>query len=477
MSRTKLSAMWSAVAFAAALSNASISPAQEMPYLILAKNQGFSAGFEEAVRAAGGVVQFKLPDIGVAAASSADPEFATKAEAIPELETVVPDITFPAVNLPTGSPGDAAEPAADATDLSYLQWSLDAVQVREAWQAAAATGNPGARGDGARVFVIDGGIDVNHPDLVRNLNTELSLSLVYGETLQYQPGGPVPFAHGSATVGIIAAADGPEGGIAGVAPEAEVVLVKVLRDSTGTASSAACIYGVYYAARNGADVVNMSLSSYFTSSGWVVSPSDPSRSFFVGAKAISAHVNAWKWAVAFANYKGATVVASAANNGIDRDHTADLIHVPGDLPGVIQVSATGPVNWLSDPDTDLDVPAPYTDFGQSVIDLAAPGGNSPYPHPTRAYWPFVLDPAPPAWAFDLVLTSDHNGGWCWVSGTSFSAPYVSGVAALVIANHGGSLHPDQVRTILEKSADDLGKPGNDDFYGAGRVNALRAVMQ
>ena len=35
----------------------------------------------------------------------------------------------------------------------------------------------------------------------------------------------------------------------------------------------------------------------------------------------------------------------------------------------------------------------------------------------------------------------------------------------------------QIRTILEQSADDLGKPGNDDFYGLGRVNALRAVLQ
>ena len=62
-------------------------------------------------------------------------------------------------------------------------------------------------------------------------------------------------------------------------------------------------------------------------------------------------------------------------------------------------------------------------------------------------------------------------------GTSMAAPHVAGVAALVIEANGGSLHPDQVRTILERSADDLGKPGNDDFYGAGRVNALRAVLQ
>ena len=43
--------------------------------------------------------------------------------------------------------------------------------------------------------------------------------------------------------------------------------------------------------------------------------------------------------------------------------------------------------------------------------------------------------------------------------------------------HGGAVNPDQVRTILQQSADDLGKPGNDDFYGLGRVNALQAVLQ
>ena len=49
---------------------------------------------------------------------------------------------------------------------------------------------------------------------------------------------------------------------------------------------------------------------------------------------------------------------------------------------------------------------------------------------------------------------------------------------MIEANDGpGAISPDRVRTILERSADDLGKPGNDDFYGLGRVNALRAVLQ
>jgi subtilisin family serine protease len=61
-------------------------------------------------------------------------------------------------------------------------------------------------------------------------------------------------------------------------------------------------------------------------------------------------------------------------------------------------------------------------------------------------------------------------------GTITAAPYVTGIAALVIEEGGGSLHPDQVRTILERSTDDLGKPGNDDFCGADLVNALNGVL-
>jgi subtilisin family serine protease len=57
-----------------------------------------------------------------------------------------------------------------------------------------------------------------------------------------------------------------------------------------------------------------------------------------------------------------------------------------------------------------------------------------------------------------------------------AAPHVAGVAALIIQKNGGSMKPAQVEAALRRSADDLGKPGNDDFYGAGFVNALRAVQ-
>jgi hypothetical protein len=60
-------------------------------------------------------------------------------------------------------------------------------------------------------------------------------------------------------------------------------------------------------------------------------------------------------------------------------------------------------------------------------------------------------------------------------GTSMAAPHASGVAALIVGKHGGEMSPNEVEKILKESAEDLGKPGNDDIFGTGRVNASRAV--
>jgi subtilisin family serine protease len=56
-----------------------------------------------------------------------------------------------------------------------------------------------------------------------------------------------------------------------------------------------------------------------------------------------------------------------------------------------------------------------------------------------------------------------------------AAPHVSGVAALIIGERGGSLQPAQVESLMRRSAEDLGKSGKDDYYGHGLVNAYNAV--
>jgi len=83
----------------------------------------------------------------------------------------------------------------------------------------------------------------------------------------------------------------------------------------------------------------------------------------------------------------------------------------------------------------------------------------------------MIDLVPPG---EYIYTTTSGGGYGAWSGTSFSAPIVAGVAALVLSVQPGLTGP-QVQNILEKSADDLGSAGWDSSYGYGRVNAAAAV--
>jgi subtilisin family serine protease len=91
----------------------------------------------------------------------------------------------------------------------------------------AANGDLGA---GARVAVIDEGMDLTNPDLVANINQGLAVSFVPGEVVQPQCTAPC-FNHGTHVGGIIAAAINGWG-VQGVAPNAELVPIKVLRETT-----------------------------------------------------------------------------------------------------------------------------------------------------------------------------------------------------------------------------------------------------
>ena len=65
-------------------------------------------------------------------------------------------------------------------------------------------------------------------------------------------------------------------------------------------------------------------------------------------------------------------------------------------------------------------------------------------------------------------------GYGYMSGTSMATPHVSGLAALILSRN-PTLTPDQVRAIIESTADDLGPTGRDIYYGDGRINAARAL--
>jgi lantibiotic leader peptide-processing serine protease len=356
------------------------------------------------------------------------------------------------------------------------QWALDAIDAPEAWAT-------GQRGRGVRVAVLDTGIDPTHPDLAANVNVALAKSFVPGQTWDVSTDLVQDFDHGTHVSGIIAAADNAFG-IIGVAPEAEIIPVQVLRRPTGTGPPDAVIAGIIYAADVGADVINLSLSYSRLHQGGIntMGTEDPSDDVAYTAADAAALATAFARATAYAHARGVTVITGTANDAIDGDHDRDLFLLPRDAPHAITVAATGPLGWATDPGTDLDVPAFYTNYGQSVVELSAPGGNIDFGLlGSGAVCTVTSGPVSvtlPCWMFDGVLsTAPVNGGYLYEfrRGTSMATAHVSGVAALIIGKNSGRMNPAEVRARLRSSAEDLGKAGHDDFYGIGRVNAFEAV--
>lgn len=137
-------------------------------------------------------------------------------------------------------------------------------------------------------------------------------------------------------------------------------------------------------------------------------------------------------AIRYAYSKGAVLVGSSGNDG------GIYQHYPSDYPEVIAVAAVDP----------KDLRTSFSTSG-SQLSISAPGAGIETTSPGEAY----------------------TAGF---SGTSASAPHVSGVAALLVSLH-PDWTPDEVRTVMELSANDLNTRGWDVDYGAGRLNARRAL--
>ncbi|MCX7798929.1 MAG: Ig-like domain-containing protein [Fimbriimonadales bacterium] len=125
--------------------------------------------------------------------------------------------------------------------------------------------------------------------------------------------------------------------------------------------------------------------------------------------------------------------------------------------GVVTVSAGNDAARATTPDNPYCLTVAATNASDQKTSWSAFGTN--------------LDLAAPG---DGVLTTNRGGGYGFWAGTSFSAPLVAGAAALVMAAN-PSLTPAQVAAILKDSADDMGNPGWDETFGAGRLNARKAL--
>ncbi|MBN1446494.1 MAG: S8 family serine peptidase [Bacteroidetes bacterium] len=410
---------------------------------------GNSGRAEAAVQSAGGVVEKTMSAIGVIKASGLTEIEAAGLLTQPGIQYVtrdvevqwVPDFSGTAIaHVQAMGPMNTTGHPADATAFKNgRQWGLIAINAPQAWSITMGSTE-------IRVGILDTGISPTHQDLEGKYDLLKSINL---STANAQD--PSDYIdrhfHGTFVSGIISSNNII---VAGVSPNVTMVGIKVLNDQ-GWGPWANILDGILYAVDEAdCDILNLSLGGHFP-------------------KAQNGRLLAmFQRTINHARSKGALVVCAAGNLGWDLDHwqvnaidniplTAPEIVMPAQAAGAMTISATGPSNG-----TNPDGIAPYTNYGISAISVAAPGGIGKY-----SVFDYILSCAAPA-------VTGNNSSYYWGCGTSFSAPHVAGVAALVETVTGNS-YPGYLQSHIQNTADDLGRPGVDVYYGKGRLNAEAAV--
>src|SRR5438309_2081173 len=439
---------------------ASMTPADPAGrHLVVFAAERVPADLGERVARLGGTVEAALGSIGVAAVTGLSETGAAELAASADIRAVEPDpiirgqdddeATDDPPEQPTGEATVPADATASPTTARFYarQWNMRAVLANQAWAA----GFLGSRD--VKVAILDSGIDYLLPDLAGLVDLEHSTSFVPEDVTRHFPG-RLPFSdphgHGTFVTSIVASNANV---LAGINRYVTLIAVKI-NDSTRASSASRFLSGIMYAANQGADVINISDGREF----------DKSKR--------PGTIAAFERAVNYAFRKGALLVTVPFNDGADLDHNGDLVRLPCEAANAVCVAGTGPTGaaGVNGPWQNVEAPAWYTAFGRSAVDVAAPGGAGEVGQFRRMWVPCTTTPtattaAPACLARQAVAQPVGN---------SFAAAHVSGLAALLVAQLGHG-NPALIRARILQTADDLGEPGTDPYYGKGRINIARAL--
>ena len=436
-------------------------------HVVVFKGNGIPDGFAAQVAALGGTVTFAHAGVGFAIVSGlGDAAAAAQVGGLGGVSAVQADEVFQLES--TAAPAEATfelagqSQADPATAARYgFQWNMRLINADDAW-AAGKLGSPGVT-----VAILDSGLDYDAPDLNGLVDLSRSASFVPSDdaiTAAYFPDRhPINDYNGHGT-NVATQVSSKAVALAGVTSRTTLIGVKVLGANNG-GSLAGILAGLTWAADQDADIANMSLGGVFAKTG------------------SGAFVGLIHRTLAYASRQGMLVVVSAGNLGSDLDHDGNSMALYCGVPHVVCVSSVGPVTGM----LDQDAPAFYTNFGRSAISVAAPGGSVDRPGAVSPR-PWGSDFA--SWVWSLCARHRITGFTATgapitpcaagnnlrgLIGTSQATPHVTGLAALLMAEHGYSNQPAALKHAIERSALDLGATSTDPYYGRGRIDVARAL--
>ncbi|MFD4819552.1 S8 family serine peptidase [Peribacillus butanolivorans] len=440
----------------------------------IAFKSGLPENYQEVIRKAGGKVTKVLPEVGGIEAQSDEPSFLKNLKGNSSIEAANREIPLTLDKTAVSPYNYESSIISQQNSESYWdsQWDIQRV-TNDGKSYDLETGGyknkDGSITHKAVVGVIDTGIDESHPDLKNNIIG--GRNLVPAGMDESETGDPTDIkdrnGHGTHVAGII----GANGKVSGIGPDLGIRSYRVLYSEQALGLPTWIIDGIIAATNDKVDVINMSLRFYNNTKMTIEGETYKSV----------AETLLWKRAIQYAVKNGVTVVAGSGNESLNLDDKKEVNEflnkmyepygmsvkgpatvVPAQMPGVINVSAS--TKWST------QQLAFYSNYGNSAIDVAAPGGDYG-PKYAETNDPESADPSNlilSTWPTYLGTSYNYNAG------TSMATPQVAGIAGVIKAAH-PEYKPAQVTARIKQTALDYGKKGQDALFGSGEANAYRAL--